>query len=100
MFFHVVMMRLSDDADASVHARIHEFVGRVRRELDYVRDYHFGRNVADRGKGYDWAVIGTFDTSADHDRYQVSTVHQEMKAFMTPYISDIVVCDFDTGERS
>jgi hypothetical protein len=98
MFFHVVMMRLVD-ADASVHARIDEFVARVRRELPYVRGYAYGRNVADRAKGYDWAVIGTFDTSEDHDRYQVSPVHQEMKAFMTPYIAEIVVCDFDTGER-
>lgn len=99
MFFHVVMMRLTPDADAAVHARIADFVRRVRRELDYVQAYHFGRNVADRGKGYDWAVIGTFASSADHDRYQVSPVHQEMKAFMTPYIDDIVVCDFEAPEN-
>jgi hypothetical protein len=98
MFYHIVMLRLAG-ADDAVHARIRDFVARVRHELDYVRDYHFSRNVADRGKGYDWAVVGTFDTSADHDRYQVSPVHQEMKAFMTPYIADLVVCDFDAGGR-
>lgn len=98
MFFHIVMMRLTPDADATVHTRIGGFVTRVRRELDYVHDYHFGRNIADRGKGYDWAVVGTFASSADHDRYQISAVHQEMKAFMTPYIADIVVCDFETPQ--
>jgi hypothetical protein len=95
MFFHIVMMRLTPDADANVHARICGFVTRVRHELDCVREYYFGQNVADRAKGYEWAVVGTFASSAEHDRYQVSSVHQEMKAFMTPYIADLVVCDFE-----
>jgi hypothetical protein len=42
-------------------------------------------------------VIGVFDSSADHDRYQVSALHQEMKAFMSPHIVDIAVCDFDSA---
>ena len=57
----------------------------------------FGRNVAARAKGFAWTVIGTFDSSADHDRYQVSALHQEMKAFMSPHIVDIAVCDFDSA---
>lgn len=92
MFYHVVMMRLKGDDDA-FHARVGEYVRRVRSELSYVRDYRYGRNVAGRAKGYDWVVAATFDTSADHDRYQVSPAHQEMKAYMTPFIDDLVVCD-------
>lgn len=97
MYYHVVLMRLTDADDAFL-AAIRAYEGRIRRELPYVRDYHFGRNVASRAQGYDWIVIGTFDKAADHDRYQVSPVHQDMKAFMTPHIADIVVCDYD-GSR-
>lgn len=95
MFVHAVLMRLSDDADGSFHKAVDDFVKRVRAELPYVRQYYYGRNLADRAKGLKWAVVGTFESSADHDRYQVSRVHQEMKAFMTPYIVEIVACDME-----
>lgn len=96
MFFHVVMMQLTGTDDAFL-ARASHYADRIRRELPYVRHYHFGRNVAARAKGFTWTVIGTFDSAADHDLYQVSAVHQEMKAFMSPHITDIVVCDYDTA---
>ena len=99
MFYHVVLMRLTDADDAFL-ARVSDFGERIRLELPYVLDYQFGRNVALRANGYDWTVIGRFENSADHDRYQISPVHQEMKAFMMPHIADIVVCDFGaTGGR-
>jgi hypothetical protein len=97
MFHHVVLMKLKG-ADARFHARVADYVARVRRELPYVRAFHYGRNVADRSKGHDWAVYAAFDTSADHDRYQVSPVHQEMKAFMMEHIEEIVVCDMSGGD--
>jgi len=75
MFYHVVLMRLTD-ADDGFLARVSDFGERIRLELPYVLDYQFGRNVAFRAKGYDWTVIGTFENSADHDRYQISPVHQ------------------------
>jgi hypothetical protein len=96
MFYHVVLMRLSGVDDAFL-ARVRDYEERIRRELPYVRDYQFGRNVAARAKGYEWTVIGSFENSTDHDRYQISPVHQEMKAFMGPHITDIVVCDFDSA---
>jgi hypothetical protein len=94
MFCHLVMMRLTG-LDAGFHARVGSFVTRMRTELPYVRAYHFGPNVASRAKEFRWAVLAIFDSSADHDRYQVSDLHQEMKAFMAAYIDDIIVCDFD-----
>jgi stress responsive alpha/beta barrel protein len=94
MFFHVVMMQLANADDAFL-ARVRYYEERIRSELPYVRDYRFGRNVASRSKGFAWTVIGIFNSSADHDRYQVSTLHQEMKTFMSSHITDIAVCDFD-----
>lgn len=57
MFYHVVLMRLTG-ADDPFLSRVREYDARVRRELPYVRDHQFGRNVASRANGYDWAVIG------------------------------------------
>ena len=99
MFYHTVLMQLTD-ADANFLAQVARFETRILGELDYVRAYHFGSNLASRAKNYRWAVVAVFDSSGDHDRYQVSTVHQEMKAFMAPHIADLVVCDFDSaGQR-
>ena len=99
MFYHTVLMQLTD-ADTTFLAQVARFEARVLGELDYVRAYHFGRNLASRARNYQWAVVAVFDSSTDHDRYQVSPVHQEMKAFMEPHIADLVVCDFDSaGQR-
>ena len=95
MFVHAVMMRLCDDVDAGFHQKVEGYVHRVRSELPYVRGYYYGANIASRSNGLTWAVIGTFDTSEDHDKYQVSDVHQEMKAFMSPHIAEILACDME-----
>lgn len=100
MFYHVVMMRFRDP-DQAFHERVRVYADRVRRELSYVRAYGYCRNEASRAQGFDWAIVAVFDSSADHDRYQVSPVHQEMKAFMMPHVADLVVCDADDpGARS
>jgi hypothetical protein len=96
MFHHIVIMRLQDP-DRAFHDAVHGYVARVRRELPYVRAYDYCRNEASRAQGFDWAIVATFDTRADHDRYQVSDVHQEMKTFMSPRIANILACDVDTS---
>ena len=95
MFYHIAMMRLSGKAGTEFHAQVEAFAGRVRRESAGLVDYGYGVNVAGRGKGYDHVVLSIFESSAAHDNYQVSPVHQAMKSFMAPYIEDLVVCDTD-----
>jgi hypothetical protein len=92
------MLRLAN-ADAAFHARVDAYARRMPLEVGGIESYAYGCNVADRGKGYDWAVIGVFESSAAHDAYQVSPLHRELKAFMAPHIAEIVVCDLDTSER-
>jgi hypothetical protein len=95
VFYHVVLLNLRDPSDGFL-SRLGEFAERVRSELPYVRDYYFGRNSASRAAQFSWSVVATFDSEADHERYQVSEVHVEMKAFLTPNIAEIVVCDVET----
>lgn len=92
MYQHIVLLRLIG-IDADFHARIANYVQRMPVELLYVRSYAFCANEASRSAGYDWAVLSSFDSSEDHDRYQISDIHQEMKAYMTPFIEDLVVFD-------
>lgn len=95
MFHHIVLMRLSGIDDA-FHRQVAAYVERVHAELPYVRGYAFAPNRAARAAGYDWAVLSSFDTADDHDRYQASAVHQEMKAYMTPFIDAVIACDAET----
>ena len=93
MFYHIVMMRFNDKAGPEFHTQVEALAGRVRRECAGLIHYDYGINVAARGKGYEHVVLSIFESSAEHDVYQRSPVHQEMKAFMTPYFEDLVVCD-------
>ena len=94
MFVHIVMLNLKD-ADDAFHRGVESFATRIKAEVDDVVAYNYGPNVADRGKQYTYAVTGGFESSAAHDAYQASPAHQEMKAFMTPYIEDMLACDME-----
>ena len=95
MFYHIVMMRFNDRADAAFHRQVEAYSERIRRECRGLLHYDYGLNIAARAKGYDRAILSVFESSAAHEVYQVSALHQEMKTFMTPYFEDLVVCDTD-----
>jgi len=97
MFYHIVMMQFSDVADADFFAKVEHYCDRVRRECHGVRDYFIAPNEAARSEGLTHAVVLVCDDSAAHDAYQISPAHQEMKAFMTSFITRTVVFD---GGRS
>lgn len=93
MFHHIVLMRFTEAADVRFLCEVERYVERMRGELPYLRGYALVRNVASRSKGYEWAIISRFDSSAAHDAYQACELHQEMKAYMTPFIAEILACD-------
>ena len=95
MFHHVVLMSFTPDADRTFHQTVESFADEIRRSAPNLHCYEFRRNLASRSDGLDWAVFGSFASSADHDVYQASEAHQRMKAYMTPFIARIVVCDID-----
>lgn len=100
MFLHVVMLQLSNAADAQFHARVEHFCERVRIECDGVTGYAFGVNLASRSEGLTHAVVASFSSSVAHDRYQISPAHQEMKAYMAGYIERLVVFDGEISSSS
>lgn len=93
MFIHVVMMSFKTHADPAFHARVQKFAERLSASCDGMLGYWYGANEASRADGLTHAVISSFENAAAHDRYQVSPLHQEMKAFMVPFIERLVVFD-------
>jgi len=93
MFLHVVMLQLSGAADARFHERVQGYCARIMAECDGVAAYAFRPNEASRSDGLSHAVVAGFADAAAHDRYQVSTAHQEMKAYMADFITRLVVFD-------
>lgn len=95
MFHHVVLMKFSDKADLAFHAAVEDFCVRVRVGTPRPHRYVYRPNVASRSDGLTHGIVAVFASAAEHDQYQVSDVHQAMKAYMTPFIDRIVVCDID-----
>lgn len=99
MFHHVVLMKLSDEADSEFHATVERYCERIRRSSPHVRGYICQPNTASRRQEYTWAIVSGFDTEADHEAYQTSALHQEMAAYMAPFIERIVACDMTEVTR-
>lgn len=95
MFHHVVLMKFSQEASPSFHAAVEAYCERVRGGDPRPQRYVYRPNIASRSDGLDYGIVAVFGSAVEHDRYQVSPVHQEMKAFMAPFIERIVVCDID-----
>lgn len=95
MFHHVVLMHFGADAGPAFHAAVEAYCERVRNGDPRPLRYVYRRNIASRSDGLEHGIVAAFADAAAHDSYQVSAVHQEMKAYMTPFIERIVVCDID-----
>jgi len=93
MYLHVVMLALDPKADAAFFDTVQGFCDRVRNECDGVIAYAFRANEADRAQGYTHATVCAFSDAAAHDAYQISPAHVAMKAYMTPFITQLAVFD-------
>lgn len=98
MFHHIVLMQFTAEADRVFRDRVEDFCGRMRRSTPCMDRYIFRRNEATRSDGLDWAIVSSFNSRADHDAYQISSLHQEMKSYMSPFIARIVACDIDEDQ--
>ena len=81
MFHHVVLMEFTAEADRHFLDHVEAFAERVRRAAPNPLKYVFSR-IASRSDGLTYGIV----RRGSADAYQVST-HQQMKAYMTPYIA-------------
>jgi len=97
MINHIVLMKLNDAADDSVIAGIHDYVAAIAVQLDQVRSYSLVRNTSAVAKGFDWAILSTFDDEADLEAYRVAPLHKEFVAFTDPYTVDYMALDYESA---
>lgn len=95
MFHHIVLMKFGERAGPDFHAAVEGFCERVRSGTPRPLRYVYRANIASRSDGLTHGIVAAFGSAVEHDQYQVSDVHQAMKAYMTPFIERIVVCDID-----
>lgn len=93
MFIHAVLMAFKPGTDEAFHQRVEAYSDDIRRQSPGLVSYLYGPNEASRAEGFSHAVVACFDDEAAHERYQVSAVHQEMKAFMAGQTERLVVFD-------
>ncbi|OGA72429.1 MAG: hypothetical protein A3G81_06420 [Betaproteobacteria bacterium RIFCSPLOWO2_12_FULL_65_14] len=98
MFHHVVLMQFTAKVDGSFFDNVEKHAEGIRRTAPNLHKYLLRRNLASRSDGLTHGIVASFATAADHDAYQISPAHQAMKAYMTPYIARIVVCDIDEAQ--
>ncbi len=97
MFYHVVLMSFRPECGADFFAKADWYAKRIVAECDGVTSYVMALNLAARSDGLTHGIIGAFASSEAHDAYQISAVHQEMKAFMATGLTRIVVLDVDNA---
>ncbi|MFC0220026.1 hypothetical protein FHS82_002892 [Pseudochelatococcus lubricantis] len=97
MFYHIVLMSFTSEANAAFFDKVEHYVRRVRAECDGLVTYAMAQNGASRSDGLTHGVVATFRSSQAHDAYQVSPAHVEMKTYMSPFISRIVVLDTEVA---
>ncbi|RDI24190.1 stress responsive alpha/beta barrel protein [Pseudacidovorax intermedius] len=95
MFIHAVLMAFKPGTDEAFHQRVEDYAAQIRAGSPGLVSYLYAPNEASRAQGFSHAVVACFADEAAHERYQISAVHQEMKAFMAGQTERLVV--FDSG---
>ena len=57
VFYHVVMMKYRDGADAAFHEKVQEYCQAIQEACAGVLSYDYATNKATRSQGYDFAIL-------------------------------------------
>ena len=97
MFYHLVMVRFTDGADATFHQRIHDYCDEMQAKVPSVRQYSYCANLVPGG--FTHSIVGVYDSIEDYNAYWHTQLHDDLKAYMTQFVAQRMVCDFDTSLR-
>lgn len=97
MYLHTVMLKFSRSDDAFFQ-EIADYTDRLREVCDGVEELRFVKNESSRSAGFSHAFVSRFVDEAAHDRYQKVPVHDELKKFMMPHVSELIVLDNTSSE--
>jgi hypothetical protein len=91
------MMQIPSKTDELFYTKVQEFCDRIQAECAGLRSLQFVRNISDRSKDFNHAVVSSFDTSEAHDFYQITPAHLEFKEFIMPLVKNLVVLDYQAS---
>ena len=92
-----MLLRLAAEADATFIARFARFEAAVLEGCAGTVAYRLLPNEAPSARGFTHALFSTFASPAAFVDYDRSALHAEIKAFLGPYVRELVVADGDDG---
>jgi len=95
MIRRIVLMKLNERADAAVIEVMQGHIAAIRDGVAEVRSYDLAPNRSAGGKGYNWAILASFDSEADMTRYKQHPLHQDFVASTDPYTEDFIAIDYE-----
>lgn len=98
MIEHLVLFKLRSDADADAGERVLAALVALPAAIESIRELSCGRNVSERGGGYDLALRVQFADWAGLEAYLPHPAHQAAVAqVIRPVVEEVLVADYETG---
>lgn len=91
MLTHVILMRLTDPADAP---KAQELLAGLAAEIPQCRSLAVGVDVGHGPYSWDLALVSTHDDAAGLAAYQTHAAHQEVVRWLGPRIAERAIVDF------
>jgi hypothetical protein len=92
MFSHTVLLKFNR-SDDEFFTRIGEYAEQLRTACEGVMQLRFVRNEASRSGGFTHGFITSFVDESAHDRYQEMPAHIELKQYIMPHVTELIVLD-------
>ena len=92
---HIVLLAFKD---ASKAAPLFAALGELRKVCGDITSYTFGPYSSDEGmnQGYTHAFTMVFTDAAARDAYLVHPEHEKVKSEFLPFVSQVVVFDYES----
>jgi len=95
MFHHTVLLSLAPMADSAFFERFVRFEAQVVASCAGVIRYRLLPNDAPSRKSFGHVLVSAFESRAAFVDYDRCALHTEIKAFLGPFVADLVVADAD-----
>lgn len=97
---HVVLFKFKESATAGDIKKVEEAFSALPGKIPQIRDYEWGTNNSPEGldKGFTHCFFLTFDSEEDRAVYLPHPDHKAFGAILGPYLEDVLVVDYWTGE--
>jgi len=96
---HVVLFKFKETASPEDVKSVEEAFAALENKIPQVRAYEWGINNNPEGlhKGFTHCFLVTFNSEEDREVYLPHPAHQAFVALLTPYLEDVLVVDYWTG---